>query len=289
MLLFVFCRLSTLLLFVLLSDSLLRAQASAAQDAQYHYRVAMVALDKNDFRTAGEEMKQAIDSAPDNSLLYFNLAVIQSKDNKAMAAKRNLEKAIKLGLPEGKSDEASTLRARLAYEVRGASDLSSYVGIWTGEAQRALLPLVKGDPAWCGFPEAYEGVVDATWKLTLSEDARHPDRLVGTLVLRGKVVIDDGQGDDRKKLCAVNLSRQFKASVEPSDGNIIQMHSKLLEVQGAQTRSDPVFLDDLEATLSTIDRDGFVLTTGRGDSTLHLQNGFGPPHSSMYPFVRGSR
>jgi hypothetical protein len=60
------------------------ATASAAltpdqREAQKHYRIALEALKDNDFATAADELTAASKLAPKNALIWYNLAVVESK------------------------------------------------------------------------------------------------------------------------------------------------------------------------------------------------------------------
>ncbi len=88
------------------------------REAQKHYRVALEAIKNNDFSTAADELKAASELAPKNALIWYNLAVVESKEGDSKAALDNLQKAEALGLPKTVQDEADQLEAKLSYEAK---------------------------------------------------------------------------------------------------------------------------------------------------------------------------
>ena len=54
-------------------------QAADADVAQRHYQAGLAALEKNDLAAAEEEMQAAAQLAPKNAMIFYKLAVIQSK------------------------------------------------------------------------------------------------------------------------------------------------------------------------------------------------------------------
>src|ERR1700748_758871 len=86
-------------------------QAADADAAQRHYQAGLAALEKNDLAAAEEEMQAAAKLAPKNALIFYKLAVIQSKRDEWQAALKNIDAARKLGLPKNLEDEAVHLAA----------------------------------------------------------------------------------------------------------------------------------------------------------------------------------
>ena len=86
-------------------------QAADADAAQRHYRAGLAALEKNDLATAEDEMQAAAKLAPKNALIFYKLAVIQSKRDEWQPALKNIDAARKLGLPKKLEDEAVQLAA----------------------------------------------------------------------------------------------------------------------------------------------------------------------------------
>jgi len=86
-------------------------QAADADAAQRHYQAGLAALEKNDLAAAEEEMQVAAWLAPKNALIFYKLAVIQSKRDKWQSALKNIDAARKLGLPKNLEDEALQLAA----------------------------------------------------------------------------------------------------------------------------------------------------------------------------------
>ena len=88
------------------------ADAHADADvAQRHYQAGLAALEKNDLAAAEEEMQAAARLAPKNALIFYKLAVIQSKRDEWQPALKNIDAARKLGLPKKLEDEALQLAA----------------------------------------------------------------------------------------------------------------------------------------------------------------------------------
>jgi len=96
-----------------ISDSGGRAvqQTADAGAAQRHYQAGLAALEKNDLAAAEEEMQAAARLAPKDALIFYQLAVIQSKRDKWQPALKNIDVARKLGLPKNLKDEALQLAA----------------------------------------------------------------------------------------------------------------------------------------------------------------------------------
>ena len=86
-------------------------QAADADAAQRHYQAGLAALDKNDLAAAEEEMQVAAWLAPKNALIFYKLAVIQSKRSEWKPALKSIDSARDLGLPKNLEDEALQLAA----------------------------------------------------------------------------------------------------------------------------------------------------------------------------------
>jgi hypothetical protein len=94
-------------------------------EAQKHYRIALEAIKNNDFTTASDELKKAAALAPKNALIWYNLAVVESKKGDSAPALEHLRKAESLGLPKSLRNDAEALEAKLSYAVRQISGSSS--------------------------------------------------------------------------------------------------------------------------------------------------------------------
>jgi tetratricopeptide (TPR) repeat protein len=86
-------------------------QEADADAAQRHYQAGLAALEKNDLATAEDEMQAAARLAPKDALIFYKLAVIQSKRDEWQPALKNIDSARKLGLPKKLEDEALQLAA----------------------------------------------------------------------------------------------------------------------------------------------------------------------------------
>jgi|ERR1017187_959523 tetratricopeptide (TPR) repeat protein len=87
------------------------------REAQKHYRIAQEALKNNDLSTASDELKTAADLAPKNALIWYNVAVVESKKGDSTVALEHLEKAESIGLPKNLQNDADQLEAKLSYEI----------------------------------------------------------------------------------------------------------------------------------------------------------------------------
>ena len=88
-------------------------QADDADAAQSHYQAGLAALEKNDLAAAEEEMQAAARLAPKDALIFYKLAVIQSKRGEWEAGIKSLSVAQKLGLPKKLQDAANQLGAEM--------------------------------------------------------------------------------------------------------------------------------------------------------------------------------
>ncbi len=86
-------------------------EARSAKEAQAHYQAGLAALEKNDLAAAEEEMQTAAQLAPKDALIFYKLAVIQSKRDEWQPALKSIDAARKLGLPKKLEDEALQLAA----------------------------------------------------------------------------------------------------------------------------------------------------------------------------------
>ena len=109
------------------------AQSESDAQAQLHFRVAQAAIKNNDMKAAEEELILACKAAPKMALLYYNLAVVQEKQNERLAAKTSLDRALQLGVPTANSDAAQELLATLTYELRNYRDIRPAAGDWGGD------------------------------------------------------------------------------------------------------------------------------------------------------------
>lgn len=88
-------------------------QTANADAAQRHYQAGLAALEKNDLAAAEEEMQAAAKLAPKNALIFYKLAVIQSKRGEREAGIKSVSVAQKLGLPKKLQEAANQLSAEM--------------------------------------------------------------------------------------------------------------------------------------------------------------------------------
>jgi len=93
-------------------------------EAKKHYRVGIVALENNDLSIAADQFRQALKLAPNNALIYFQLAIICSKQDDPIDGLSNLKKARERGLPEKEASAAEELEAKLTYALEERKQLS---------------------------------------------------------------------------------------------------------------------------------------------------------------------
>lgn len=87
------------------------------KEAQKHYRVAVEALKNNDLETALRELNAASGLAPKNAMIWYNLAVVESKNGDSAPALEHLKKAETLKLPKNLQNDADEMEAKLTYTL----------------------------------------------------------------------------------------------------------------------------------------------------------------------------
>lgn len=83
------------------------------KEAQKHYLLAQEALKNEDLDTASYELKIASIAAPKNALVWYDLAIVESKKGNVSTAFDNLRKAKTLGLSVHEKSKAERLEADL--------------------------------------------------------------------------------------------------------------------------------------------------------------------------------
>lgn len=177
-----------------------RSGSKEQEEARLHFKVAQLALERGDARTAVAEARLAAELDPSNGVFRYYLAVAQKQQN-PRAALENVRRARKLGLKGTDKEAALNLEAELTYEIRRRSaapageaaadrnpkDGLQYVRLPPGEFQMGCLPQDSrcgddekpGHPAriaqgfWIGRTEvtvaAFRAFVDATGYQTAAE------------------------------------------------------------------------------------------------------------------------
>jgi hypothetical protein len=97
------------------------AQTPQEKDAQKHYRLAVEALKNDDQVTALDELRTAAALAPSNGMIWYNIAVVESKRGDSSAALVHLHKAVVLGLPKNLEGDAKSLETSLKNKNGGVS------------------------------------------------------------------------------------------------------------------------------------------------------------------------
>ena len=88
-------------------------QAADADAAQRRYRAGLAALEKGNLAAAEEEMQAAAKLAPKDAMIFYKLAVIQSKRGEREAGIKSVSVAQKLGLPKKLQEAANQLSAEM--------------------------------------------------------------------------------------------------------------------------------------------------------------------------------
>jgi hypothetical protein len=104
-------------------------QAPDADPAQRHYQAGLAALEKNDLAAAEEEMQAAAKLAPKDAMVFYQLAVIQSKREEWEAGIKSISVAQMLGLPKKLEDAANQLGAHMIVkrlQAKTADDTKKY-------------------------------------------------------------------------------------------------------------------------------------------------------------------
>jgi FKBP-type peptidyl-prolyl cis-trans isomerase SlyD len=96
------------------------AQQTDLDKARFHYRVGVKALENNDLQVARDEFQEAARLAPQNALIWFNVALVQSKLGATKEAREALDRATNLGLPKELKERSEDLLASLEYAERRA-------------------------------------------------------------------------------------------------------------------------------------------------------------------------
>ena len=105
--------------------------------AQLHLKIAQAALSKDDLPIATEELKIAIKYAPNNATLYYDLALIKSRQGDFPQAKQLLDQAAKLGIPAELKEQTKDLLASVIYQLRSKATkvFQPYLGVWYGQME----------------------------------------------------------------------------------------------------------------------------------------------------------
>lgn len=74
----------------------------------------------------GDELTTASTLAPRNALIWYNLAVVESKKGDPAPALEHLKKAESLGLPKNLHNDADQLEAKLSYDVKAEAKKQAF-------------------------------------------------------------------------------------------------------------------------------------------------------------------
>jgi hypothetical protein len=108
-------------------------QSAEEREAKQHYKVAQEAMQHGDVDVALEELQKSAVLAPRNAIVWYNIAILESKKNEPKAAMDHLTKAQTLGLPPELQESASDLAAKLSYtlsKMNAAAKISWLTGYW---------------------------------------------------------------------------------------------------------------------------------------------------------------
>ena len=87
-------------------------------EAAQHYRAALLALKDENLGIAADEMNEAARLAPDNAVILYGVAVVEVRNQQPEKALTDIEKAVRLGLPEKEAAHADDLIASIRYAIR---------------------------------------------------------------------------------------------------------------------------------------------------------------------------
>ena len=114
------------------------------KEAQKHYRIALEALKNDDLATASDELTSAAELAPKNALIWYNLAVVESKKgDESPLALQHLQKANSLGLPSSVKSDAEELEAKLSYDEKREARKGAF-SVKLQELQKEINDVAKG-------------------------------------------------------------------------------------------------------------------------------------------------
>jgi tetratricopeptide (TPR) repeat protein len=88
------------------------------KEARRHYLIALEALKNDDLTVALDELKQAATLAPNNALIWYNIAIVESKKGQPKSALDHLHKAQALGIPPAQSEDVEALDSHLSYQLK---------------------------------------------------------------------------------------------------------------------------------------------------------------------------
>lgn len=126
------------------------------KEAQKHYRIALEALKNDDLATASDELTSAAELAPKNALIWYNLAVVESKKgDESTLALQHLQKANSLGLPSSVKSDAEELEAKLSYDEKREARKGAF-SAKLQELQREINDVAKGG---CTRDDSRQGVL----------------------------------------------------------------------------------------------------------------------------------
>ena len=103
------------------------ALTPAEREAQKHYRIALEALKNNDLDIALQELNTAAEMAPKNALIWYNIAVVESKRGDGNSGLEHLQKANTLGLPRALRRDADDLEAKLSYAAEKGAKKKAFL------------------------------------------------------------------------------------------------------------------------------------------------------------------
>jgi len=92
--------------------------SSGDPNAEVHYKTALLALNRDDFTVATDELNEAAKAAPQNAVVLYGLAVVQARNRQPEMALPNLESANRIGLPDPEAARAPGLLAAIRYAVK---------------------------------------------------------------------------------------------------------------------------------------------------------------------------
>jgi tetratricopeptide (TPR) repeat protein len=101
-----------------------RSAFTQTNTAEFHYKVAIAALNDGNLDVGLQELETAAKLAPDNALVQYNLAIVKQKKGEPGEALVYLQRALSLGLPADLKVKANDLLPVWTYEVQKANQIA---------------------------------------------------------------------------------------------------------------------------------------------------------------------
>jgi tetratricopeptide (TPR) repeat protein len=210
------------------------SETDQEREARLHYKTALAALANNDLPAAEEELKAAANLTPKNPLIFYNLAVVQSKRDETKDAFDSLEQAEILGIPADSKNAAEDLHASLQYKLKKQAEAEEE----ERKRQLSLEKLHSVEGTWRYERERRDGIRVEHSELTIAIEKAAP--AIGFAKYWSDVLISQGRGN-----------APWESSCD-EEWNIS-------EVSQSADKGENVYLLHLTAGTHSVKRDGFCV------------------------------